>query len=59
MGGGVSSLPLQMNKATFRELCGGILNDDVFDQYAHNGMLSRDKLIELSAQRDAMMSHDW
>lgn len=59
MGGGLSSIPAQIDKETFRQLVGGSVNDSVFDANSTAGVMSRDKLIELSHQRDTMLSHEW
>jgi len=59
MGSGVSSLPAQIDKETFRHLVGGSVNDAVFDANSIAGIMTRDRLIELSNQRDAMLSHEW
>ena len=59
MGSGISSLPAQIDKETFRHLVGGSVNDAVFDANSIAGIMTRDRLIELSNQRDAMLSHEW
>jgi hypothetical protein len=58
MGNGASlaQLPMQLNKEQFRQLSGGKVNDFIFDSFAVNGLLSRDKLIELSQIKDVYFS---
>jgi hypothetical protein len=59
MGGGASSIPMHIDKATFRQLSGGTINDAIFDANAVGGLLSRDKLMELSQMKDSFLSFDW
>ena len=59
MGGGASSIPQHIDKETFRRLSGGTVNDAIFDANSVAGIMTRDKLIELSNVRDCFISHEW
>lgn len=59
MGGGASSIPQHIDKETFRQLSGGTVNDAIFDANSVAGIMTRDKLIELSNVRDCFISHEW
>jgi len=39
MGGGISSIPMQIDKETFRKLSGGSLNDAIFDANSVAGIM--------------------
>lgn len=60
MGGGisVSQIPMHIDKDTFRRITGGTFNDPIFDDYAVDGVMSRDKLFELSQTTDCFLSFD-
>jgi hypothetical protein len=59
MGAAASTLPMQIDKETFRRLSGGNMNDALFDANAINGVISRDKLMELAHMRDCLLSHEF
>lgn len=59
MGAAASTIPMQIDKATFRRLSGGTINDAIFDANSTNGIMSRDKLMELANMRDCLLSHDF
>lgn len=59
MGAGASSIPMHIDKETFRRLSGGTLNDAIFDTNSENGIMTRDRLIELSNMRDCFLSHEF
>lgn len=59
MGSAASTIPMNIDKETFRKLCGNNLNDPLFDLYSSNGLLSREKLFELAQMTDCYLSHDW
>jgi hypothetical protein len=59
MGSAASAIPMHIDKETFRKLSGGTINDAIFDSNAVNGLMSRDKLIELANMRDCFLSHDF
>jgi hypothetical protein len=59
MGGGLSTLPAQIDKQTFRALVGGAHNDAIFDENSVAGIMTRDRLLELSHQKDTFLSHEW
>lgn len=50
---------MQVDKETFRRLSGGTLNDALFDAHAIGGVITRDKLIELSSTTDCFLSLQW
>lgn len=56
--GALSQIPMHIDKATFRHLSGGTINDAIFDANAVKGIMTRDKLIELSHMRDCYLSCD-
>jgi hypothetical protein len=58
MGGGLSSLPMAIDKDRFRKLTGGTQYDTLFDANAVAGVLSRDRLIELSQISDCYFCFD-
>jgi len=60
MGGGISTsqIPMHIDIETFRKLTGGTFNDPIFDDYAVDGVMSRDKLLELSLTTDCFLSFD-
>jgi hypothetical protein len=60
MGGGISTsqIPMHIDKETFRKITGGTFNDPIFDDHAIDGVMSRDKLIELSSTTDCFLSFD-
>jgi hypothetical protein len=58
MGAAASTIPMHIDKATFRQLSGGTMNDAIFDANSKNGIMTRDKLIELSHMRDCFFSCD-
>lgn len=49
---------MQVNKDLFRQLVGSTSNDAIFDAHAVNGLISRDKLIQLAQTTDCMFSFD-
>eukprot|EP01031_Cornospumella_fuschlensis_P050547 gene50547-61833_t len=57
--GALAKIPMHIDKTTFRELSGGTINDAIFDANSENGIMSRDRLIELSHMRDTFLSHDF
>ncbi|RYH22438.1 TIR domain-containing protein [archaeon] len=57
--GALAKIPMHIDKATFRQLSGGTINDAIFDANCENGIMSRDRLIELSHMRDTFLSHDF
>jgi hypothetical protein len=59
MGAGATSLPKHIDKEKFRQLSGGTLNDGLFDAYSVDGIMTRDKLIEIANMKDCYLSHDW
>jgi hypothetical protein len=59
MGASASLIPMNIDKETFQRITGGTFNDHLFDTYAIAGVISRDKLIELSQTRDCFLSHNW
>lgn len=59
MGAGASSIPMHIDKQTFRRLSGGTINDAIFDANSENGIMTRDRLIELSNMRDCFLSHEF
>jgi hypothetical protein len=60
MGGGVSlqQIPMHVDLETFRKICGGSYNDSIFHEYCRDGVMSRDKLIELAGTTDCFISLD-
>lgn len=58
MGAGASAIPMHIDKNTFRQLCGGTINDAIFDANSVDGIMTRDRLMELSNMRDCFLSHD-
>eukprot|EP01039_Chlorochromonas_danica_P008861 gene8861-9770_t len=56
--GALSQIPMHIDKATFRQLSGGTINDAIFDANAEHGIMTRDRLIELSHMRDCYISCD-
>ena len=58
MGGGASSIPAHIDKDTFRQLCGGTINDAIFDANSVDGVMTRDRLMELSNMRDCFLSYE-
>jgi hypothetical protein len=59
MGAAASTIPMHIDKETFRRLSGGTLNDALFDANSVDGLMSRDRLIELSHMRDCFLSHEF
>lgn len=57
-GGSVSDLPSKIDKEMFRRISGGQMNDALFDANSVGGIMTREKLIELSSMRDCFMSYD-
>ena len=39
MGGGISTIPMQIDKETFRKLSGGSFNDEIFDANSVAGIM--------------------
>ena len=39
MGGGISSIPMQIDKETFRKISGGSFNDEIFDANSVAGIM--------------------
>ncbi len=58
MGAAASTIPMHIDKETFRKLSGGTINDAIFDANSKNGLMTRDRLIELSHMRDCFLSFD-
>ena len=58
MGASASLIPMQVDKDTFRRLSGGTFYDSLFDAHAIGGVITRDKLIEISKTSDYFLSHD-
>jgi len=60
MGGGISAsqIPMHIDIQTFRKLTGGTFNDPIFEDYSVDGVMSRDKLLELSLTTDCFLSFD-
>lgn len=58
MGSGASSIPMNIDKETFRRLSGGTINDAIFDANSVDGVMKRDRLLELAQMRDCFLSHD-
>lgn len=56
--GALSQIPMHIDKATFRQMSGGTINDAIFDANAVKGIMTRDRLIELSHMRDSFLSCD-
>jgi hypothetical protein len=57
MGAGASTIPAHIDKDTFRQLCGGTINDAIFDANSVDGVMTRDRLMELSNMRDCFLSY--
>lgn len=49
---------MHIDKDMFRQLCGGTINDAIFDANSEDGIMTRDRLMELSNMRDCFLSHD-
>ena len=58
MGAGASTIPAFIDKDTFHKLCGGAINDAIFDANSEDGLMTRDRLMELANMRDCFLSHD-
>jgi hypothetical protein len=58
MGAGASAIPMHIDKETFRKLSGGTLNDAIFDANSNQGIMTRDRLMELANMRDCFLSHE-
>jgi len=59
MGNGASTqIPMHVDLETFRRLSGSTFNDPIFHQFAVDGVMSRDKLLELSQTTDCYLSFD-
>ena len=60
MGGGISvaQIPMHIDKETFQRITGGTFNDPIFDDYAVDGVMTRDQLLELSHTTDCFLSFD-
>ena len=60
MGGGVSlqQIPMHVDLETFRKICGGTFNDGIFQEFAVDGVMKRDKLLELAQTTDCFLSLD-
>eukprot|EP01036_Dinobryon_divergens_P023345 gene23345-31679_t len=58
MGGGISTIPMQIDKETFRKISGGSFNDEIFDANSVAGIMTREKLIELSSVTDCYLSYE-
>jgi hypothetical protein len=58
MGGGASTIPHYIDKETFRKLSGGTVNDAIFDANSEDGMMTRERLIEISHMRDCFLAYD-
>ena len=59
MGAGASSsIPMHVDLETFRKLSGSTFNDPIFNQFAVDGVMSRDKLLELAQTTDCFLSFD-
>jgi hypothetical protein len=59
MGAAASTIPMQIDKETFRRLSGGTLNDAIFDANSTQGIMTRDRLLELAQMKDCFLSHDF
>jgi len=59
MGAAASTIPMQIDKETFRRLSGGTVNDAIFDANAEQGIMTRDRLFELAQMKDCFLSHDF
>jgi hypothetical protein len=57
MGAAASTIPMHIDKETFRRLSGGTLNDAIFDANSKDGIMTRDRLFELSQMRDCFLSY--
>lgn len=51
-------IPMHVDIDTFRRFAGGAFNDYLFHSHAIGGIISRDKLIELSLTTDVFLSFD-
>jgi len=60
MGGGISAsqIPMHIDLQKFRKITGGTFNDPIFGDYSVDGVMSRDKLLELSLTTDCFLSFD-
>lgn len=60
MGGGASlqQIPMHVDLETFRKICGGTFNDSIFQEFAVDGVMNRDKLLELAQTTDCFLSLD-
>lgn len=58
MGAAASTIPAHIDKETFRHLCGGTINDAIFDANAVDGVMTRDRLMELANMRDCFLSYE-
>ena len=52
------NIPMHVDLETFRKLSGSTFNDPIFNQFAVDGVMSRDKLLELSKTTDCILSFD-
>mmetsp|Transcript_7161 Transcript_7161/g.11926 ORF Transcript_7161/g.11926 Transcript_7161/m.11926 type:complete len:644 (-) Transcript_7161:351-2282(-) len=58
MGSGASSLPAHIDKDTFQRLSGGTINDAIFDSNSVDGLMTRERLIELAHMSDTYLSFE-
>jgi hypothetical protein len=60
MGGGISAnqIPMHIDLETFRKIVGGTFNDSIFDEFAVDGVMNREKLLELAQTTDCFLSLD-
>jgi len=49
---------MHVDLGTFRKLSGSTFNDPIFNQFAVDGVMSRDKLLELAQTTDCFLSFD-
>lgn len=53
-----TTIPMHVDLDTWRRLTGSTFNDPIFHQFAVDGVMSRDRLLELSQTTDCFLSFD-